>query len=63
MALIAISSILSLIFGAVAWLILGDRIPPGSDDKLPSSYNILCYALMLVVPIYLGLFFIYSVLG
>lgn len=57
MGLIAFSAILSIILGACAWLALGDRLPAGSEDKWPTAWNILCYAAIIVGPLYLTIFF------
>ena len=68
MGLIALSAILSLVLGAGVWLLLGDRFPlrtkgaEDAEDKWPTTYNILCYALILLVPLYLCIFFTFSVL-
>ena len=60
MPLIAFSLILSIILGACAWLVLGDKFPLGEEDKWPTVNNICIYAAILAVPVYLAVFFIHS---
>jgi len=57
MGLIALSAILSIILGSCVWLFLGDKFPVGAEDKWPVANNICIYALLLVVPVYLVIFF------
>lgn len=57
MALILISVLLSAICGCVAWLAIGDRMPPGSAEKWPVMQNIASYALIVLPVIYLCIFF------
>jgi hypothetical protein len=57
MGLIALSAILSIILGSCVWLVVGDKFPLGEEDKWPVANNICIYAVMLVVPVYLVIFF------
>lgn len=57
--LIALCALLSMILGACAWLMLGDRFPISREPKWPIVNNILCYATIVVVPLYLGIFFFF----
>lgn len=59
MGLLVLSVILSIVLGCVLWLIVGDRIPPGDTDKLPPIINIVSYSVLLVLPVYLLIFFIF----
>ena len=56
----ALSMLLALALGGCLWLLLGDRLPPGAQDKWPASSNILCYAALLLAPLYLCLFFAFA---
>ena len=60
MGLIALSMLLALVLGGCAWLLLGDRLPLRAEDKWPASSNILCYAGLLLVPVYLLIFFLFE---
>ncbi len=57
MGLIALSAILSIILGSCVWLVLGDKFPLDAEGKWPVANNICIYALLLVVPVYLVIFF------
>lgn len=57
MGLIALSSILSIVLGSCLWLLLGDRFPLNDEDKWPVANNIVIYAALLLVPVYLAIFF------
>ena len=59
MGLIALSTILSIILGSCVWLVVGDKFPLGRDDKWPTANNICIFAVMLVVPVYLTIFFVF----
>ena len=59
MALIALSSILSIIFGSCIWLAIGDQLPLKEETKWPTTNNIVCYAIILIIPVYLTIFFIF----
>ena len=60
MGLIILSTILSIVLGSVAWLVLGDRFPVGNEAKWPGANNICVYAAILLVPVYLTIFGIFS---
>mgnify|MGYP003686802309 FL=1 len=60
MGLIILSAILSIVLGSVAWLVLGDRFPVGNEAKWPVANNICVYAAILLVPVYLTIFGIFS---
>ena len=57
MGLIVLSIMLSIILGACVWLLIGNRFPVSSDEKWPVTNNIVCYALIVLLPIYLVIFF------
>ena len=59
MALIALSTILSIILGSFVWLVLGSKFPLTRDDKWPIANNIFIYAVMLLVPVYMTIFFVF----
>ncbi len=59
MGLIALSTILSIILGSCVWLMIGDRFPLKAEDKWPTVNNICIYAVMLLVPVYLVIFFLF----
>jgi hypothetical protein len=48
---------LSMILGCCVWLVLGERFPVGDEQKWPTLNNIVCYGLILLVPVYLTFFF------
>jgi hypothetical protein len=48
-----------MILGSLLWLVIGDRLPLKSADKFPPLNNIAYYAVLLVVPVFLVIFFIY----
>ncbi len=57
MGIIVLSIMISIILGACLWLVIGDRLPFGSEEKWPVTNHIVCYALMLLLPVYLTIFF------
>ena len=59
MGLIALSTILSIILGSCAWLLVGDQFPVGEETKWPTTNNICVYAVMFLVPVYLTIFFVF----
>ncbi len=59
MGLVVLSIMLSIILGCCVWLVIGEKLPPGGGEKWPVVNNIVCYGLMLVVPVYLVFFFTY----
>jgi NhaP-type Na+/H+ or K+/H+ antiporter len=59
MALIALSTILSIILGSFVWLILGSQFPLNQDDKWPIANNISVYAVILLIPVYITIFFVF----
>ena len=60
MGLIILSTILSIVLGSVAWLVLGDRFPVGNEAKWPVANNICVYAAILLLPVYLTIFVLFS---
>lgn len=58
MGLILLSIMLSIILGCCAWLMFGDRFPVDDEQKWPATNNIVCYSLILLVPVYLVIFFL-----
>lgn len=60
MALIALSLILSIILGSCVWLAVGNRFPLDEEDKWPAANNICVYAAILLVPVYLTIFYLYT---
>lgn len=60
MGLFVFSALLSIILASCLWLLLGSRLPWRQEDKWPVPYNILCYAGMVLVPLYALIFFIYQ---
>ncbi|MGI9323439.1 MAG: hypothetical protein ACR2PJ_07655 [Pseudomonadales bacterium] len=60
MGLIALSTLLSIILGSCLWLLVGSQFPRGQADKWPVTGNILCYAALIAVPVYLAIFFIFQ---
>ena len=59
MALIALSTTLAIILGCCVWLVIGDTFPLNDGDKWPTANNIFIYAVMLLVPVYLIIFFVF----
>mgnify|MGYP004233501269 CR=1 len=59
MALIALSTILSIILGSCLWLVLGSTFPLKDEDKWPIANNIAVYAVILLMPVYLTIFFVF----
>jgi xanthine/uracil permease len=57
MGLIVLSIMISIILGCCVWLALGDRFPAGNEQKWPALNNIVCYGVILVIPVYLVIFF------
>jgi len=60
MAIMMLSIVASMILGCVVWLIIGDKFPIKQDLKFPPLNNIVIYALSLLVPTYLLIFFIFN---
>ncbi len=62
MGIMILSIILSMVLGCVTWLIIGSKFPLNEPDtgKLPALNNIVVYFLMLLVPVYLLIFLIFS---
>ena len=60
MGLIILSTILSIVLGSCVWLILGNKFPLGDEVKWPVANNICVYAAILLVPVYLTIFGIFS---
>ena len=59
MGLILISTLLAIILGSCVWLLVGNSFPLRKAEKWPIANNIFVYALVLVVPIYLAIFFMF----
>jgi hypothetical protein len=57
MGLIVVSIIFAIILGSCTWLVAGDQFPLGEEAKWPIVNNILVYAAILVIPVYLTIFF------
>ena len=57
MGLIVLSIMLSIILGCCVWLVLGDKFPVNEEQKWPPLNNIVCYAAIVFLPIYLAIFF------
>lgn len=60
MALIVLSLVLAIVLGSCVWLAIGNKFPPGEEEKWPVANNIFVYAAILLVPVYLTIFFIYT---
>lgn len=60
MALFLISTILAIILSCTVWLVIGDRFPLTTEPKLPTLNNIVIYAAILIVPLYLAIFFTFG---
>jgi len=60
MGLIVLSTILSIVLGSCAWLVLGDRFPIRDEVKWPVANNICVYAAILLPPVYLTIFALFS---
>jgi len=59
MPLLLLSVILAMITGAVIWLVIGSRLPLRSTDKFPVINNIAYYSLMIFLPIFLTIFYLF----
>ena len=57
MGLIVLSIMLSIILSCCIWLVIGDKLPVKSEDKWPPLNNIVCYGVIVAVPVYLVIFF------
>jgi hypothetical protein len=60
MGLIILSTILSIVLGSCAWLVLGDKFPIGGETKWPVANNICVYGAILLLPVYLTIFVFFS---
>lgn len=60
MAILVLSTIISAILGCILWLVLGEKFPPRGEVKLPPLDNIVIYALLVLVPVYLFIFFVFG---
>ena len=60
MGLIILSTILSIVLGSCVWLILGNKFPLGDEVKWPVANNICVYATILLLPVYLTIFGLFS---
>ena len=60
MGLIVLSTIVAILLGSCVWLVLGDKFPLGDETKWPVANNIFIYSVMLVVPVYLTIFFLFQ---
>ena len=45
--------------GSFGWLVLGSKFPLTRDDKWPIANNIFIYAVMLLIPVYMTIFFVF----
>ena len=59
MGLIVLSTILSIILGSCIWLVIGNKFPLNNDGKWPIANNIFVYALIILAPLYLTIFFVF----
>lgn len=59
MAILLLSVLIATVIGCLVWLVIGDRFPPREEVKLPPLNNIVIYALLALVPVYLSIFFIF----
>ncbi|MFT4821892.1 MAG: hypothetical protein ACJAWK_000926 [Candidatus Azotimanducaceae bacterium] len=59
MAILLLSIVLSMIFGSLLWLIVGNQLPLKSTDKFPPLNNIAYYSVLLVAPVFLVIFVIF----
>jgi hypothetical protein len=59
MPILLLSIMLSIIFGSLLWLVVGDQLPLKRADKFPPLNNIAYYSVLLVIPVFLVIFFIY----
>lgn len=60
MGLLMLSVFVSAFIGCLVWLRIGERFPPGDDEKLPPLNNIVIYSLLALVPVYLVIFFVFG---
>ncbi|MDG1231489.1 MAG: hypothetical protein P8P91_04415 [Pseudomonadales bacterium] len=60
MGLIILSTILSIVLGSCVWLVLGNKFPLGDEAKWPVANNICVYAVILLIPVYLTIFGLFS---
>jgi hypothetical protein len=60
MGLLLLSIIASMILACLLWLGIGDQFPPNEEVKLPPLNNIVIYTLLLIVPVYLCIFFVFG---
>ncbi len=58
MGIMLLSIFAAIILGCITWLVIGEKFPPGDEIKLPPLNNIVIYALILIVPVYLFIFFV-----
>jgi len=54
-----LSIITSAVLGCVLWLAIGDRFPIREEIKFPPLNNIVIYALLLILPIYMTIFLVF----
>ena len=60
MGLIILSTILSIVLGSCVWLVLGNKFPLGDEAKWPVANNICVYAVILLIPVYVTIFGLFS---
>ena len=60
MGLIILSTILSIVLGSCVWLVLGNKFPLGDEAKWPVANNICVYAAILLIPVYVTIFGLFS---
>lgn len=60
MAIMLLSIFVSMIIGCVGWLTFGEKFPPRAEVKLPPFNNIVVYSLIVFLPVYLCIFFVFG---
>lgn len=58
MGIMLLSLFVSMMIGCLVWLAIGEKFPPGQEEKLPPLNNIVIYSLLALVPVYLVIFFV-----
>lgn len=58
MGIMLLSVFASIVMGCLIWLVIGEKFPPNEEVKLPPFNNIVIYALLSVIPVYLFIFFV-----
>jgi len=60
MGILLLSIFSAIILGCLLWLAIGEQFPPGEDLKLPPLNNIVIYTLLLIIPVYVFIFFVFG---